>query len=195
MVFDTRGMVQHYKRIYNAKPSPEIARTRASSANKRRPRPGSSSSGLHPRRSASFQSLNQESVWFNNGLNSRQGDWSDAEWLATYPATNGSYDRFNFENFSDVSRQQQQQPQPKQQQQQRGRRPFSATVERRGLTSKEPSNRIRNVESDLRRNSRPYSANVVVTANAASRQQDLRPKRRRLRPGSSNCMSSTSTSK
>ncbi len=181
MVYDTRGMVQHYKRIYNAKPSPEIARTRASSANKRKPRPGSSSSGLPPRRSASFQSLNQESIWFNNGTNSRQGDWSHADWLATYPATHGSYDRFNFENFSDVSRQQPIPPQQLQQQQ-RGRRPFSATVERRGLTGNEPlNNQIQNVvETDLRRNSRPYSANVV---NAASKKQELRPKRRRLRPG------------
>ena len=164
MVYDTRGMIQHYKRIYNAKPSPEIARTRASSATaKLRPRTGSSSRELS-RRSTSFQSL-QEPVWFSDGFNSRQGDWSedaDGGWMG-----NGGNDRRQLNEFSRPQR-----PQGQTDFVQNRRRPFSANVSRLNGSSGQL-----NVERQALPKPRPMSA--------AQSKPETRPRRRRLlRPSS-----------
>ena len=157
MVFDTRGMVQHYRRIYNAKPSPEIARTRASSGSRKRPATaGASSRGLS-RRSTSFQSLNQP-AWINDG----QNGWSDDGWAGST----------NFDGLDDYSRV----PRVP-------RRPYSANVvpQKSSGSFAAPNSGKR---GPGQRPARPSSA-VAAPSQFYQRKQDPRSRRsRRLRqPG------------
>lgn len=168
MVLDSRGMIQHYRRIYNAKPSPEIARTRTSSSSRRRPATaGGSSRGLS-RRSTSFQSLNESSWladWSNNG-------WGNADWTGSVDAQPWPP---NVQRVPTVQRQQD----PSH------RRPYSANV----ATAPKPKGLVSNFDASGsgRRGVMPPKSNRPSSAVVASQlKQDLRQRRARgrLRPSS-----------
>ena len=169
MVFDTRGMVQHYRRIYNAKPSPEIARTRASSATRKRPSTAGNSSRSLSRRSTSFQSLNRQTPCFDGGLNFA----NDVGWLGLM-----SYN--GLEGYpSAAGRPHGQQLQQQQQQQPLARRPFSANVapaqrSKSNLMSSGASRR-----AAMQKSARPNSA--LVASRMTTKKQDPGA---RMRPGS-----------
>ena len=162
MVLDSRGMIQHYRRIYNAKPSPEIAKTRTSSSNRRRPATAGASSSRLSRRSTSFQSLN-ESAWISDWTNG----WGIAEWA-------GSVNDQAWQNVSRV-------PSVQKQQDLSRRRPYSAH------TAATLKPKVSNFDASLsgkkgmlQKSMRPSSA--VATSQM---KQDPRQRRtRRLRPSS-----------